>query len=54
MTDDTTYELTPAGATSTLVTETYDCTRAPGWLRKAVKGGARWIASMTGTLVPAG
>ncbi len=45
-----TYELAPVGATSTLVTETYDCTRAPEWLRKAVKGGARWIASMTGTL----
>jgi hypothetical protein len=45
-----TYELTPAGATSTLVTEIYDCTRAPEWLRKAVKGGARWLASMTVTL----
>ena len=44
------YELTPVGATSTLVTETYDCTRAPEWLRKAVKGGARWITSMAGTL----
>ncbi len=45
-----TYELTPLGATSTLVTETYDCTRAPEWLRNAVKGGARWIDSMTVTL----
>ncbi len=44
------YELTPLGPTSTLVTETYDCTRAPEWLRKAVKGGARWMTSMTGTL----
>jgi hypothetical protein len=35
---------------STLVTETYDCSRAPEWLRKAVKGGARWVASMTATL----
>jgi hypothetical protein len=41
---------TVAKGTSTLVTETYDCSRAPGWLRKAVKGGARWIDSMTVTL----
>ena len=42
-----TYELMPLGATSTLVTETYDCSRAPEWLRKAVKGGARRMDSMT-------
>jgi hypothetical protein len=45
-----TYELMPLDATSTLVTETYDCSRAPEWLRRAVKGGARWAASMTTTL----
>ena len=45
-----TYELTPAGSRSTLVTETYDCSRAPEWLRNAVKGGARWRGSMTATL----
>jgi hypothetical protein len=44
------YELNPLGPESTLVTETYDCTRAPEWLRNAVKGGTRWIASMTATL----
>ena len=44
------YEFTPLGPTSTLVTETYDCSRAPDWLRKAVKGGARWVDSMTTTL----
>jgi hypothetical protein len=44
------YRLTPLGPASTLVTETYDCTRAPEWLRKAVKGGTRWIDSMTATL----
>ncbi len=44
------YELTPQGPGSTLVTEIYDCSRAPGWLRKAVKGGARWIDGMTLTL----
>lgn len=44
------YELTPLGAASTLVTETYDCSRAPEWLRKAVKDGALWIDSMTVSL----
>jgi uncharacterized protein YndB with AHSA1/START domain len=45
-----TFELTQAGADTTIVTETYDCTRAPEWLRKAVKNGERWRASMTTTL----
>jgi len=44
------FELTPTGPQTTLVTEIYDCTLAPEWLRKAVKGGTRWIASMTATL----
>jgi len=44
------YELTPAGPGSTIVTETYDCTRAPERLRKAVRNGQRWVASMTATL----
>ena len=44
------YELTPLGPVSTMVTEAYDCSRAPGWLRKAVKNGTRWTASMTATL----
>jgi hypothetical protein len=44
------YQLTPLGSRSTMVTETYDCSRAPEWLRNAVKGGARWSDSMTATL----
>jgi hypothetical protein len=44
------YELTPLGPDATLVRETYDCSRAPAWLRKAVKDGTRWIGSMTATL----
>jgi hypothetical protein len=44
------YELAPDGAGGTLVTETYDCTRSPEWLRKAVKDGERWVAAMTATL----
>jgi hypothetical protein len=44
------YELVPAGSGFTLVTETYDCSRSPAWLRRAVRGGDRWMASMTETL----
>lgn len=44
------YELVPVNPQTTLVTETYDCVRSPEWLRRAVKGGTRWIASMTATL----
>lgn len=44
------FELTPLGPDATLVRETYDCSRAPAWLRKAVKDGARWIGPMTSTL----
>lgn len=44
------YELTPDGPDATIVTETYDCTRAPDWLRRAVKNGQRWMAAMTMTL----
>lgn len=44
------FDLVPVDAGSTLVTETYDCSRAPVWLRKAVRGGERWRESMTITL----
>jgi uncharacterized protein YndB with AHSA1/START domain len=44
------YELAPDGPDGTVVTETYDCSRSPEWLRKAVKGGHRWEAAMTSTL----
>ena len=45
-----TYELIPLDFSSTVVTETYDCSRAPEWLRNAVQGGTRWIDGMTQTL----
>jgi hypothetical protein len=45
-----TYQLQPLNGRSTQVTETYDCTTAPDWLRRAVKNGARWVDSMTATL----
>jgi hypothetical protein len=44
------YELTPLSPGATVVRETYDCSRAPAWLRRAVKDGSRWIGSMTATL----
>ena len=44
------YELSPDGPSTTIVTETYDCTRAPEWLRRAVKNGQRWAEAMTTTL----
>jgi uncharacterized protein YndB with AHSA1/START domain len=44
------YDLVPAGSGATLVTETYDCSRSPARLRQAVRGGDRWVASMTATL----
>jgi hypothetical protein len=44
------YELTPLGPEATVVRETYDCSRSPAWLRRAVKDGARWTGSMTATL----
>lgn len=44
------FDLTPLEGGSTLVTETYDCSRSPEWLRRAVRGGDRWIDSMTATL----
>jgi hypothetical protein len=44
------YELEPIGPSETVVTETFDCTQAPDWLRNAVKNGYRWLESMTSTL----
>lgn len=44
------FELEPDGPAATVVTETYDCSRSPEWLRRAVRGGQRWVESMTITL----
>jgi uncharacterized protein YndB with AHSA1/START domain len=43
------YELEAEG-TATVVTEIFDCSRAPDWLRKAVRDGERWRDTMTRTL----
>jgi hypothetical protein len=42
------FELTAAGQDSTVVTETYDCSRSPEWMRE--KGASRWVPAMSTTL----
>jgi len=44
------YELAPAGSGATEVTEFFDCSQSPDWLRKAVRGGERWRQSMEDSL----
>jgi uncharacterized protein YndB with AHSA1/START domain len=44
------YDLTPDGATATVVTETYDCTDSPEEVRQAVDNGKAWPTGMTETL----
>jgi uncharacterized protein YndB with AHSA1/START domain len=45
-----TFELTPMGTDATLVTETYDCSRAPEEQRVGMDNGKVWLESMTETL----
>jgi uncharacterized protein YndB with AHSA1/START domain len=45
-----TFELEPDGAGSTVVTETYDCSRASADARASVKDGRIWIEAMAATL----
>ncbi|SEG17983.1 Activator of Hsp90 ATPase homolog 1-like protein [Actinacidiphila yanglinensis] len=45
-----TYSLTPTGPASTLVTESYDCSRAPADERAGMRDGQVWIGSMEQTL----
>jgi hypothetical protein len=44
------FELTPVGRRTTVVTETYDCSRATEKRRVAMDNGKIWTASMTKTL----
>jgi uncharacterized protein YndB with AHSA1/START domain len=44
------FELTPDGPDTTIVTEIYDCSRAPDEERADMDNGAVWIESMTRTL----
>jgi Polyketide cyclase / dehydrase and lipid transport len=44
------FELTPDGPGATVVTETYDCSRASERIQKAVDGGKGWLDGMRGTL----
>lgn len=45
-----TYQLTPDGPDATIVTESYDCSRAPDDARLAMDNGKIWIEAMTNTL----
>lgn len=44
------FELAVVDARTTEVTETFDCSRSPEWLRRAVRGGERWRADMVASL----
>jgi hypothetical protein len=44
------YELTPDGPDATIVTEVYDCSRAPEDERAGMADGAVWQAAMAATL----
>jgi hypothetical protein len=44
------YELTPEGPEATIVTETYDCRRAPEEFQVGMNYGNEWLEAMTGTL----
>ena len=44
------YELDPINSDATMLTESYDCSNAPAWLQKAVRGGTRWQTAMETSL----
>ena len=44
------YQLTPDGPDATVVTEIYDCSRAPEEARAGMDNGKVWIKAMTRTL----
>ena len=44
------FELTPDGPDATIVTEIYDCSRAPEDEREGMDNGRIWIESMAATL----
>jgi hypothetical protein len=45
-----TFELAPDGSGATVVTEIYDCSRAPASARASVQDGRIWIEAMAATL----
>ncbi len=44
------WQLEPLDGGGTRVTEFFDCSRSPEWLKKAVKGGERWRQGMEASL----
>ena|ERR1700733_8929418 len=45
-----TFDLVPDGPDATIVTESYDCTRAPAEAQAGMDGGRVWLTGMTRTL----
>lgn len=48
------FELTPTNASTTVVTETYDCRGVSGTLRERLGDGSLWVESMERTLARLG
>lgn len=44
------YQLEADGPNATIVTELFDCTESPEWLRTAVDGGNGWLPAMRASL----
>jgi hypothetical protein len=44
------YELHADGPGTTVVTEVFDCSASPDWLKKALDGGKRWLPVMGSSL----
>jgi hypothetical protein len=44
------WQLEPLGEDRTRVTATFDCSRSPEWLRRAVKDGEQWRSGMVASL----
>jgi uncharacterized protein YndB with AHSA1/START domain len=44
------WQLEPLDSGRTRVTEFFDCSRSPDWLKEAVKGGERWRSAMEASL----
>ena len=44
------WQLEPLDIDRTRVTETYDCSRSPEWLKQAISGGEVWRPGMEASL----
>ncbi len=44
------WELIPEGPSATMVTEFFDCAKAPAWLQQATDNGTQWVEAMRTSL----